>query len=445
MDASLLDVANQFLANVASTVEQVLVVSDMEVEEAIGDRQAEWRCRVHAYDALLAAHPGRYDWPDLDEHDAAAMCYTTGTTGKPKGVLYSHRSVYLHSLAACTVNSFAIGELDRVLMIVPMFHANAWGMPYSAWMSGADVIFPASALSGVELAELIEAEGATFAAAVPTIWTSVLDAVDAHGSDVRSLRMVVSGGSAASQALVNRWTETTGVPMIQGWGMTETSPLGALARAPRGTPPEEAVNWHSKTGRPVFGVSMRIIDDENVEARWGSGDVGEVQVKGPWIAGSYHKGQSPESFDDGWLRTGDVGKVDAQGYLQITDRAKDVIKSGGEWVSSVELEGHLQKHENVRDVAVIGVPDDRWEERPMVFVVSGGDRPSPAELVRHLAPLVPRWWLPERWTYLDEIPRTSVGKTDKVRLRQLYADPDASLVIERATPDGLPRASNGPS
>lgn len=373
------------------------------------------------YEELLAGEQSGFQWPDLDERSASALCYTTGTTGDPKGVAYSHRSVYLHSLAEW--GAFGVSEQDRLLIIVPMFHVNAWGLPYTGWMIGADLLMPGRFLQPEPLCRFISEERPTFAAGVPTIWNDVLRRVDEHPADLSSLRFVVCGGSAVPRSLMEQFQERHGVRIVQAWGMTETSPIGAVAIPPKGVPPEEEMDWRSKTGRVAAGVELRIVGDAGNELPRDGKSVGEIEVRGPWITASYFRADVPDRFHDGWLRTGDVGTVDGKGFVQITDRSKDVIKSGGEWISSVELETALIGHPDVMDAAVIGVPDERWQERPLaVVVIRQGSSASGHELRDYLATRVARWWLPERWSIVSEVPRTSVGKYDKKALRAMYAE-----------------------
>jgi fatty-acyl-CoA synthase len=381
---------------------------------------------VHGYEELLAEAADTIRWPELDERSAAAMCYTSGTTGNPKGVVYSHRSTYLHSLAVCTGNVFGVGHDDSVLPVVPMFHANAWGLPYAAWLAGADFVLPGRYLQAEPLARMIETFRPTIAGAVPTIWNELLAYVDKHPTDLSSLRLVPCGGSAVPLSLMQAFQERHGVRIIQAWGMTETSPLAAVAHPPLDADDEWA--WRGRTGRVTFGVEARIVSEDG-EQDWDGESVGEIQVRGPWITGSYYRDPDPDKFDDGWLRTGDVATLDGRGFLQITDRAKDVIKSGGEWISSVELENALMGHPAVREAAVVAVPDERWDERPLACVVLGeGAAASPGELCDYLADKVAKWWLPERWAFIPEVPKTSVGKFDKKVLRKQYAD--GALAVE---------------
>jgi fatty-acyl-CoA synthase len=358
------------------------------------------------------------------------MCYTSGTTGNPKGVVYSHRSTYLHSMAVCTAGAMAIDQYDRVLPIVPMFHANAWGLPYAAWMAGADFVMPSRFLQAEPLCRLIEAERPTFSGAVPTIWADILRYAVEHPVDLSSIRMIACGGSAVPRSLIEAFQDRHGVRIVQAWGMTETSPLAAVAHAPDGASPDEEMDWRARTGRVMPGVELRIVGDDGGALPWDGDAVGEIEVRGPWITGSYYREPSPEKFDGDWLRTGDVGSIEPNGFIQITDRAKDVIKSGGEWISSVELEGLLMAHPEVVEASVVGVPDPRWTERPLACVVRApGSTVTAAELREFLAGHVAHWQLPERWSFIDEVPKTSVGKFDKKVLRARHAE--GGLEIEQ--------------
>ncbi len=398
-----------------SGIETFIVVGD-------GDASALPGRRVR-YDELLAAEEPGFAWPELDERAAATMCYTSGTTGDPKGVVYSHRSTYLHAMGTLSASLVGATEADRVLAIVPMFHVNAWGLPYSSFLSGATLHMPGPYLQPEHLTAFIAAERSTVAAAVPTIWNAILTYGESHDIDLSSLRIGTSGGAAAPSALLERFEQRHGVRIIQGWGMTETSPVGGMAFPPPGVLPgtDEDMRWRLKSGRVAAGVEMRIVDPDGQELPWDGESVGEIEVRGPWITGSYHKDPAPEKFHDGWLRTGDIGTIDERGFFQITDRAKDVIKSGGEWISSVELENHLAGHPAVLEAAVIGIPDDRWDERPLAFVVlREGASATAEELAAYLSGKVARWQVPENWTFVDEIPKTTVGKFDKKPLRARY-------------------------
>jgi acyl-CoA synthetase (AMP-forming)/AMP-acid ligase II len=384
---------------------------------------------VHSYEDLLASQPATFDWPDVDERSAAAMCYTSGTTGHPKGVVYSHRSMHLHSMAVCMGGVFGLSDADRVLPVVPMFHANAWGLPYAAMLAGASLIMPDRFLQPEPLVRLIEAERPTVAGAVPTIWNGLLQHVRANGGDLSSLRLVPCGGSAVPHALQEAYEKELGVRILQAWGMTETSPLGSVAHPPAGLPEQEAWQYRDTAGRLMCQVEHRLIGDGGVELPEDGKAVGEIEVRGPWITGAYFKDDDPAKFRDGWLRTGDVGTIDPLGYVTLTDRAKDVIKSGGEWISSMELENILMGHAAVSEAAVIGVTDEKWGERPLAAVVlADGAEATADELRAFLAERVPRWQVPERWAFIAEVPKTSVGKFAKTRMRDAYANGDYEVI-----------------
>jgi fatty-acyl-CoA synthase len=384
---------------------------------------------VHSYEALLAGQPASFDWPEVEERSAAAMCYTSGTTGHPKGVVYSHRSMHLHSMAVCMNGVFGLSDADRVLPVVPMFHANAWGLPYAAVLAGAALIMPDRFLQPEPLVRLIEAERPTIAGAVPTIWNGLLQHVRAHGGDLSSLRLVPCGGSAVPHSLQEAYEKELGVRILQAWGMTETSPLGSVAHPPAGLPEDEAWRYRDTQGRLMCQVEYRLIGEEGVPVPCDGDAVGEIEVRGPWITGSYYKDDDPAKFRDGWLRTGDVGNIDPLGYVTLTDRAKDVIKSGGEWISSMELENILMAHPAVAEAAVIGVADDKWGERPLAAVVrADGSSVTAAELRAFLAERIPRWQLPERWSFITEVPKTSVGKFAKTRMRDAYASGEYEVI-----------------
>jgi fatty-acyl-CoA synthase len=382
------------------------------------------------YEELLSAQEPGFDWPDLDERAAAAMCYTSGTTGNPKGVVYSHRSTWLHSVAGTTANTLGYSERDRCLLIVPMFHANGWGAPYTAYLAGTELVMPQHLLQGVPLLKIIADTRPTLALGVPTIWNDLLHASLTNPADLSSLRAVLAGGSAVPQTLIEGFRDRFGVTIIQGWGMTEMSPLGTVAVPPDGTSSEATMDFLVKAGRVVAGVEIRICDDDGNELDKDGEAVGEIEVRGPWITGAYYASDDPEKFHDGWLRTGDVGSLDPLGFLTVSDRTKDVIKSGGEWISSVELENEVMAHPGVFEAAVVAIPDERWSERPLVCVVAppGEAPPTPAELVAFLEPRVARWWLPDQWTFIAAVPKTSVGKFDKKVLRAQYAKGELDVV-----------------
>jgi fatty-acyl-CoA synthase len=412
-----------------TTVSAVLVTGRVDTTPLEGAGK-----KIVSYDDALAAASPDFAWPDLDERAAAGMCYTSGTTGSPKGVVYSHRSTYLHTMALLGGNLTAMSALDRTLPVVPMFHANAWGLPYGAFAAGADLVLPDRFLQGGSLVELISRERPTVAGAVPTIWADVLRTVRAGGGDVSSLRTVICGGAAVPRALIAGFDEL-GVRILHAWGMTETSPLGSVAVPPRGAG-EHEMDYRQTQGRPVLGVEARIVSDDGGVLPHDGKAVGELEVRGPWVTTSYHRGEDPSRFDDGWLRTGDVGSIDPLGYISLTDRAKDVIKSGGEWISSVALENELMACPDVVEAAVVAVPDERWQERPLACVVLRDGVASDAAALRNfLDGRVARWQLPERWAFLPAVPKTSVGKFDKKVLRRCYADGSLAVV----TLEPLPR------
>jgi fatty-acyl-CoA synthase len=395
-----------------SSVQHIIVAGSGDTS-ALGD--------THSYEGLLQAAHASVEWPEIDERSAAAMCYTTGTTGDPKGVVYSHRSIYLHCFAVW--GAFRIDDTQRLLILVPMFHVNAWGVPYAAWMLGADMLLPARFLQPEPLCAFIQAERPSFTAGVPTLFTGMLAHAEATGADLSSLKRAVCGGSAVPSSLIDAYRDKLGIELIQAWGMTETSPIGTVALPPKGTHRDAEMQYRAKTGRAVPGVDLRIVDDEGREVPHDGISVGEIEVRGPWITASYYNANAPEKFHDGWLRTGDVGNIDPRGFVQITDRSKDVIKSGGEWISSVELENLLMAHPAIADAAVVGVPDERWQERPLAAVVlKPGASADPDDLRTFLGDKVAKWWLPERWAFVDELPKTSVGKQDKKLIRAMHAE-----------------------
>jgi fatty-acyl-CoA synthase len=380
---------------------------------------------VHRYEDLLAAAPEAFAWPAIDEQQAAGMCYTSGTTGHPKGVVYSHRALVLQCYAQAMADTFGLSEADRVLSVVPMFHANAWCLPFSSTMVGASQVYPGAQPTPRDLAQLIQDLRVTVTAGVPTVLLGLLQVLEREHFDLSSLRAVPCGGSAVSESLLARFDQL-GITVIQAWGMTETSPLATVSR-PRST----MAGWdadrlravRAKQGPPLPGVEIRVVGDAGEPLPWDGTSVGELEVRGPWIASSYHDDErSADAFHDGWFRTGDVVTIDRDGYVQITDRAKDVIKSGGEWISSVELENLLMAHPDVLEAAVIGLPHERWQERPLACVVpKEGTAPTREAILEWLAPRVARWWLPDDVVFLTTLPKTSVGKLAKRELREQLA------------------------
>ncbi len=431
VDDTLVPLLAQVLPH-TETIRQILVTGPPEKLADHADQLAGPGREVHSYEDVLAAMPETFAWPEPDERSAAAMCYTSGTTGMPKGVVYSHRSAYLHSMGVCLGNTLGVSERDRVLPVVPMFHANAWGLPYAAILSGADLIMPDRFLQPEPLVRLIESERPTLAGAVPTIWNGLLQHIREHGGDISSLRLVACGGSAVPHALMEAFEKELGVLIVQAWGMTETSPIGSVAHPPPGITADEAWAYRDTQGRLVCTVEARLVGDGGTVLPHDGEAVGEVEVRGPWVTGSYYADDDPGKFHDGWLRTGDVGTIDPLGFVILTDRAKDVIKSGGEWISSMALENELMAHPLVTEAAVIGVPDDKWGERPLACVVLlPGESVTAEELRTFLAGRVPRWQLPERWSFIAEVPKTGVGKFAKTRIREAHERGDYQIVEAR--------------
>jgi len=404
-----------------STVEHVVIVGG-------GDGapfEAASHVQVHRWEDLLRGKSFWYEWPPVDERDAAALCYTSGTTGNPKGVAYSHRSIWLHSMQVCANEAFGLSPATRELAIVPMFHAMAWGLPYAAFMAGASLIMPDRFLQAAPIAAMIEKERPNLAGAVPTIWTDLLAYLDTHPTDTSSLKEVIVGGSACPPALMHAFSERHGIEIIHAWGMTEMSPLGSVSRPPAGLDPTAAWAYRYTQGRLPAAVQGRIVGPMGEVMPSDGKAVGELEVRWPWITDGYlgEAEPDPDKFRDGWLRTGDVGVLSADGFLTLSDRAKDVIKSGGEWISSVELENHLMAHPAVLEACVVGVPDARWDERPLAaVVVKEGSVATAEELKAFLAERVAHWQLPERWAFIEAVPKTSVGKFDKKNLRAQYAE-----------------------
>jgi len=416
-------------------VEQFVVLDD-EVPETDLDA-------VTDYESFIEGYPTEYEWPVLDEEEECGMCYTSGTTGKPKGVEYTHRAVYLHSMMAGHADTESISQQDTVMPVVPMFHANAWGLPYAATFAGSKQVLPGPHTDPEPVATLVAEEEVTMSAAVPTVWLQMAEYLDDHPEvDVSNIDRLVVGGSAPPKSLIRKYDEEYDAPIIQGWGMTEMSPLGTLSTLTTETeakPPEERDEFRAKAGIPVPGIQVRIRNDEGKPVARDGEEMGELEVHGPWVADRYHErpAATTESFAEDergrrWLKTGDIATWDEYGYVDIVDRVKDVIKSGGEWISSVDLENELMAHEDVVEATVIGIPHERWQERPLAVVVPAADADlSTEELEAHLLDRFPKWWLPERIVFRENIPHTSTGKFDKMALREQFDDLTLSADEER--------------
>jgi fatty-acyl-CoA synthase len=384
---------------------------------------------VSYYEELMADVDDDFEWRCTDERMAMGLCYTSGTTGNPKGALYAHRSMFIHTYGENQSNALGLMESDVVLPVVPQFHAMAWGLPYAAAMAGAEMVMPGPHLKPAALAEMIEEERVTVAAGVPTIWNGLYHELRNNPRDISCIRALVVGGSAMPRSLIEEYEKNLGVNVVHAWGMTELSPLGTVSKLLKhhqDLADHEKWDIKAKQGYPIAGLEMRIVNDDGDELPWDGTTMGELQVRGPWVVRQYFKQDpSPEHFTkDGWFRTGDVATVSPDGYMQITDRTKDLVKSGGEWISSVDLENALMAHPQVMEAAVIAIPDEQWSERPLACVVLTPDADVITEddLREFLAPKFAKFWIPDRFVFVKEIPKTSVGKFDKKVLRQRYAE-----------------------
>jgi fatty-acyl-CoA synthase len=378
------------------------------------------------YEDLVEAAPERYDWPRLDEELASSMCYTSGTTGHPKGVVYSHRSTILHTYAAAMPDALNCSARDAILPVVPMFHVNAWGLPYVACMVGAKLVFPGPGLDGKSLYELMEAEKVTLSAGVPTVWQGLLAHMEQNGLEFSSMKRTIIGGSACPPAMIRKFQERYGVEVLHAWGMTEMSPIGTVCafkarHAVAGA--EERYAVQAKQGRAVYGVDMKIVDPMGTELPWDGQAAGDLLVRGPWTLSSYFKGEGGEPLREGWFPTGDVAKIDADGYMQITDRSKDVIKSGGEWIGSIDLENIAMAHPAVAVAACIAAPHPKWDERPLLVVQKKpGAQVSRQELLEFYQGKIAKWWTPDDVVFVDAIPLGATGKMLKSKLREQFRD-----------------------
>jgi len=384
---------------------------------------------VLCYEDLLAGEDASFDWPEFDERTASSLCYTSGTTGEPKGALYSHRSTMLHTFAICAAESFALSGSETFLPVVPMFHANAWGVPYGCAMTGTKLVMPGARMEGDMIFEMLDKEDVTFTAGVPTVWLLLLDEMKKQGRKPNALKSVLVGGSAVPRAMIADFEGEFGVDVFHAWGMTEMSPVGTNGRLHHtmaNQPDEERWDAKAKQGRAVFAVEMKIVDGQGDRLPEDGVAFGELLVRGPWIASGYYKNEnaSEAAFDEeGWFRTGDVATIDASGIMQIVDRSKDVIKSGGEWISSIDLENAAMGHPAVAQAAVIGIEHPKWNERPLLIVVPvGGKQPGKDDIVAFLEDKIAKWWLPDDVQFVDELPLTATGKISKLDLRKRFED-----------------------
>ena len=412
----------------------------------MGDEEVE-SLDATPYEEFIAGHDTDYDWPELDEEAPAGMCYTSGTTGRPKGVEYTHKMLWAHTMESLTPQGIPMADDDVVMPVVPMFHVNAWGMPFTATAAGAKHVYPGPSPDPEDIANLLENEGVTITAGVPTVWLGLMDYCKDNDVDLSALDTVIVGGSAAPESMI-RWFDDRDVELLHAWGMSEMSPLGSVSHLKGDLQDEDyetQIEHRKKQGLMVPGLEFKVVDDDGEEIEWDGEDFGELWVRGPSVTTEYFErpDANEEDFEDGWLLTGDIVSVDESGYIKIVDRAKDVIKSGGEWISSVELENAIMAHEDVNEATVIGVPHEKWQERPVAFIVpaAGVDEDALREdVMAMLADEYPKWWLPDDIVFIEEVPKTATGKFSKKDLREQYSD--ESLVEGQVPEDAAPESDD---
>lgn len=422
IDPQFIPIIEKIRADLTSVESVVILTDEAHMPETLLDN-------VYGYETFIGKQPDSFDWPDLDENTASNLCYTSGTTGNPKGVLYSHRSNVLHSYALEMPDASGGSCRDVILPLVPMYHVNAWGVPFSAPLVGSKLVLPGSYTGDGEIVHsLITEEQVTFSMGVPTVWMNLLNHLERTGGTLDSLQRIIIGGASCPQWMIDRFENEFGINVRHSWGMTEMSPVGTVNTFKHGMdklPQEEQDRIKLKAGRPLYGVELKIVDDDNNELPWDGESPGVLKVRGPWICSEYFRPDEPDSAhdEDGWLSTGDVVTIDKDGYIQITDRAKDVIKSGGEWISSIDLENAAAGHPGIAEAAVIGIPHPKWQERPLLIVVKKPDQdPGKKEIMDWLKDKVAKWWLPDDIVFVDEIPHTATGKIHKSVLREQFKD-----------------------